>query len=78
MRYAADTKLSQDEVLRRAAKHFGDLGTVSKDVSSVCLESTDGYVSISTCKSDAKGKKTHLEIETREYDSQVTSFIRSL
>lgn len=82
MRYSAETKLTQKDVVDLASKHFGASGAglkvTSKDDVSICLESVDGYVTLSTCKSEAKGKKTHLEVETREYDGQVTSFLRSL
>ena len=82
LRYSAESKLSRKDVIDLASKHFGASGAglkvTSRDDASICLESADGYVTLSTCKSEAKGRKTHLEIETREYDGQVTSFLRSL
>ena len=82
MRYGADTKLSPEKVIDLATKHFEEtsagLKVTSKTGNSLCLEGTDGYVTISACKSDSKGKRTHIELESREYDSQVTEFLRSL
>jgi hypothetical protein len=82
MRYSAESKLAPDKVVDLAAKYFTSEGAglkvSSKDSSSLCMEALDGFVMVSTCKSDVKGRKTHLEIETREYDHQVTEFLRSV
>ena len=82
MRYGADTRLAPEKVIDFATKHFesksAGLKITSKTGNSLCLEGTDGYVTISACKSDLKGKKTHVDLETREYDGQVTEFLRSL
>lgn len=81
MRYGADTKMPPEKVIDLAAKHFatsGGLKVTSKTDNSLCLEGTDGYVTISACKSELKGKKTHIELESREYDEQATEFLRSL
>jgi len=82
MRYEADTSMTAPRVLKKALKHFGEtdagLKVTASGGDSICMEGTDGFVSISACRSNAKGKKTHLEIETREYDNQVTAFLRSL
>jgi hypothetical protein len=82
MRYSAEPKLSQDKVVDFAAKYFtresAGLKVSSKDSSSLCMEALEGFVTVSTCKSDVKGRKTHLEIETREYDYQVTEFLKSV
>ena len=82
MRYSAESKLSQDKLIDLAAKYFtsesAGLKVSSKDSSSLCMEALEGFVTVSTCKSDVKGRKTYLEIETREYDYQVTEFLKSV
>lgn len=82
MRYGAESKLPPEKVIDLAVKHFestsGGLKITSKTDNSLCLKGTDGYVTISACKSDLKGKKSHIELESREYDGQVTEFLRSL
>lgn len=82
MRYGADSKLSPEKVIDLASKHFAatsaGLKVSSRTENTLCLESEDGYVTITACKSDVKGKKTHIELESREYDRQVTDFLKSL
>ena len=80
MRYSADTKMPPEKVIDLAVKHFessGGLKMTSRTNNSLCFEGTDGYVTISACKSDLKGKKTHMEFESREYDGLVTEFLRT-
>jgi hypothetical protein len=81
-RYGAETKMSPEKVIDLATKHFAavsaGLKVTSKTENSLCLESPEGYVTISACKSEEKGKKTHIELESKEYDFQVTEFLRSL
>ncbi len=79
-RYAATTKLTPAKIIARATEHFGALsgGMVvkSKTDDSLCLESPDGYVTLSICS--GKGKKNELEIETSQFDSQVREFLKIL
>jgi hypothetical protein len=81
-RYEALTKLTPEKAIEKAAKHFatvsGGLAVSSKTGNSLCLEGPDGYVTISICPSDKRGKKNVMEIETSQFDEQVRSFMRSL
>jgi hypothetical protein len=79
-KYTALTKLRPSEVIERAVKHFGALSggvqTRSRTNDTLCLESPDGYVTLSVCP--AEGKKNRLDIETAQFDSQVREFLRTL
>ena len=81
-RYTAITKLPASSVIEKATKHFGMLSggmmVKSKTDNSLCLESPDGYVTISVCRSEGKGKRNQLDIETSQFDSQVREFLASL
>lgn len=82
MRYMAESKMSQGDVLDRALEYFtsvsGGLMVSSKDAGSLCLESPLGFVTLTTCPSEKKGKKTTVEIETMEFDLQVREFLEKL
>jgi hypothetical protein len=81
-RYEARTKLSPEKAIERAARHFatvsGGLAVSSKTAKSLCLEGPDGYVTITICPNEKKGKMNVLEIETSQFDDQVRSFMRTL
>ncbi len=81
-RYEATSRRPSAELIDKAAKHFaavsGGLAVSSKTDSSICLEGPDGYVTITICPDEAKGKRNTMEIETSQYDDQVRAFLRSL
>ena len=81
-RYEAWTKLPSDEAIEKAAKYFAansaGLAVSSKTPNSLCLESPDGYITISICPDEKRGKKNVMQIETSQFDSQVREFMRSL
>jgi hypothetical protein len=81
-RYEAWTRLSPEKAIDRAARHFatvsGGLAVSSRTANSLCLESPDGYVTITVCPDEKRGKKNVMEIETSQFDSQVREFMRSL
>jgi hypothetical protein len=81
-RYEATSKLTSADLIDKAAKHFaavsGGLAVSSKTESSLCLESPEGFVTISVCPNEAKGRRNTMEIETDRYDYQVRSFLKSL
>jgi len=82
VRFGAETRMAPQKVIDLAAEHFqgegAGLKVTSKTANSLCLEGPDGFVTITACKSDTGGKKTHVELETREYDGQATEFLKSL
>jgi hypothetical protein len=81
-RYEAWTKLPSDKAIEKAAQYFATnsagLAVSSKTPNSLCLESPDGYVTITVCPDEKKGKMNVMQIETSQFDEQVRSFMRSL
>jgi hypothetical protein len=79
--YTAQTRFSPAKIIERASKHFGAIAgamkTTSKTDTSLCLESLDGYVTITVCPGEGKAKNT-LDIETSQFDEQAREFLRSL
>ena len=81
-RYEAWTKLPSEKAIEVAADYFaaasGGLAVSNKTKSSLCLEGPDGYITISICPSEKKGKMNVMEIETSQFDEQVRAFMRDL
>jgi hypothetical protein len=77
MRYETTTKLSTDEALARAEQFFGsELGLIvrTRSPGAIAFEGGGGHVVVG-----ATGERpTAVELETREWDRQVTEFMRSL
>ncbi len=77
MRYETTTRLNPSETLATAERFFGDeLGLVVRTRSrgAITFEGGGGHVVVG-----ATGERpTAVELETREWDRQVTEFIRSL
>jgi hypothetical protein len=67
------------KVLARAVSYFGPggLGLTSQGIEEDCasFEGGGGHVSISVCPKDGK---TEIELETREWDTQVKQFLAEL
>ncbi len=75
MRYGTDTKLGPKEVLDLAAKYFGEGGLAlemtSRDDCCVSFVGGGGHVTVTVIE----GKKTEVNLETREWDYQVKHFM---
>jgi len=69
------TKLSPEEIVDRAKRHFGEggLGLQLKDESPQCLsfEGGGGYVTATLCE---EGKETRVDLVTQEWDYHVKEF----
>ena len=79
--YSVKTKLSPDEVIRRANNFFGEdgLGLEAFERSFCCayFEGGGGYVLVSV-ESEGDKNKTDVELETREWDYDVQEFMRKI
>lgn len=79
MRYEARTRMSPEQAIALAEKHFAagsaGLKITSKGEGSICLDGVEGYVTVTACRS---GKKTTLDIETSQYDNSVKDFMNLL
>jgi hypothetical protein len=74
-----DTRLTQEEVLARTKRHFGEggLGLELKDESPQCLsfEGGGGYVNATVCEEEGR---TRVELVTQEWDYHVREFASKL
>ncbi|MBW2057737.1 MAG: hypothetical protein JRH07_18570 [Deltaproteobacteria bacterium] len=79
-RYGRDTGLAPEEVLRQAAEFFGPDGlglkVVEQNDCCVSFEGGGGHVMVSAASSESG--RTDVELETREWDFQVRSFMERL
>jgi hypothetical protein len=79
MRYELTTALKPQEVVERAAAHFGPQGygleNTSRDERRLVFEGGGGYVAVTIQPGD---KKTTVELETREWDRAVEQFMRQV
>ena len=79
LRLSADSKLSQEEVIKRAVEFFGPGGygleVKEETTESVVFEGGGGGVGITT---SSDGKKTTVDITSHEWDYQVKEFIRKV
>ncbi|HUT87386.1 MAG TPA: hypothetical protein VMX15_04800 [Candidatus Heimdallarchaeota archaeon] len=78
MNYSVNTKLSCEQVVVAALKHFGE-GGVGLDVTGqgadcVSFEGGGGHVEITACRKEG-GKRSEVNILTREWDYQVKEFM---
>jgi hypothetical protein len=75
MRYEVTTSLTPQQVMERAAAHFGPQGlgleTTSRDERCLVFEGGGGYVALKI----QPGDKTTVELETREWDRVVEQFM---
>lgn len=80
LRYSAETKLTPAQLMARAEEFFtqrvSGLKVTDRGDCGIYLESSFGFVTIEDCMK--KGKRTVLEIVTREYDYEVKDFLISL
>ena len=79
MRYEVKTVWSPDVVMEQAKRHFGPQGAglqvTSQNLLGIVFQGGGGYVAV-TVRSEAK--HTVVELETREWDYDVTRFMRRL
>ena len=78
-RYGVETKLSPDETIAAAKAYFGTggLGLESTDENPCCVnfEGGGGHVSVTVGEA---GKKTSVELATREWDYHIKQFMRKI
>ncbi len=78
-RYGVETKLSPEEVIKKAEAYFGEGGlglkVVERNPCCVYLEGGGGHVSVTASTADGG---TSVELETREWDYHVKQFMREL
>ena len=79
MRYEVTTTLSPQAAITYAKNYFGlqgvGLEVIDEHETSVTLTGGGGHVSVVACSS---GKKTTLELETREWDYPVRQFMQEV
>jgi hypothetical protein len=79
-RYGKETKLDAEEILRRAEEFFGPggLGMKLLERTDCCLsfEGSGGHVTVSAARCEPD--KTEVDLETREWDFQVKSFMERI
>jgi hypothetical protein len=79
MRYQVTTTLSPQEAIARAKAHFGPQGVglevIEQNETCVTMQGGGGHVSVLAC---AEGKKTTLDVETREWDYAVRQFVQEV
>jgi len=77
--YSTETRLPSAEVLQRAISHFGPGGlgleVCRQDPCRVDLTGGGGHVTITA---RTEGKKTTVDLETREWDFHVRQFVREI
>ncbi|MGD8245567.1 MAG: hypothetical protein PVG25_14210 [Anaerolineae bacterium] len=75
-RYSFETKTSPEEVIQRAVAYFGEGGlglTISaEDTCCVTFQGGGGHISVAAVHGE---NETTVELETREWDYQVKSFM---
>jgi hypothetical protein len=76
-RYSVETRLEPEAAIRKAVAYFGaeGLGLEAIEQNPCCFhfQGGGGHVAATAYK---EGKKTILELETREWDRQVREFMR--
>jgi hypothetical protein len=79
LRIATKTKLTPEEVTRKAIKFFGPEGykvkLINQMETSAAFEGGGGSIEVSAC---TDGSKTAVDILSREWDFQVKEFIKAI
>lgn len=79
IRYAAESKLSAEQVVERATAFFGPggVGLSVTEQGPACARFVGGggYVSLSLCRGE---KLTQVEIEAREWEHQAGEFLKAI
>jgi hypothetical protein len=77
-RYGVETRMSPEKVIQKAVDFFGEEGVGLKviDHSRCCarVEGGGGHVSVTV----SEGKRTDVELVTREWDYDVKRFMRDI
>ena len=77
--YTTDVRLEAEKVVEKAVEFFGEagLGLEIRERSDCCVffEGGGGHVNLFV---ELREKKTHVDLETREWDHQVQNFLRTL
>ena len=77
--YSTETRLTSEEVLRRATLYFGPEGlgleVCQQDPCRMDFTGGGGHVTIAA---SAEGGKTAVDLETREWDFQVRQFMSEI
>jgi hypothetical protein len=78
-RYEKESFLNAERILEKASSFFGPdgLGLRPSEAEGGCttFEGGGGHVSVHVCKS---GERSHVELETREWDYQVQKFMNKI
>ncbi|OGO17894.1 MAG: hypothetical protein A2Z14_14175 [Chloroflexi bacterium RBG_16_48_8] len=76
--YMVTTKLSPEKAIEKAVAYFGEKGLgleiTGRGDNCVSFTGGGGHIDIITCS----GKKTEVELETREWDHQVRDFMNKI
>lgn len=76
IKVTAKTKMSPEEAVKKAIEFFGPqgLGMKVKDQQATCasFEGEAGSVSVVAC---TEGKRTSVDLESREWENQVKEFV---
>jgi len=79
LRLSTTSRLSQEEVIKRAVKFFGPEGygleVKEETAEGAAFEGGGGDVEITDC---TEGKKTTVELTSREWDYQVREFVQKV
>jgi len=79
LRMSAKTKLSPEEIVKRAVSYFGPGGygleVKNKSTDCVYFEGGGGNVGVTT---STEGKEVSVELISREWDYQVKEFLRTM
>jgi len=79
LRLSTTSRLSQEEVIKRAVKFFGPEGygleVKEETAEGAAFEGGGGGVEITDC---TEGKKTTVELTSREWDYQVREFVQKV
>jgi hypothetical protein len=78
-RYSIRSKLGPEQMMAKAKEYFGEGGLglemTEEKKCCLCFEGCAGHVRVSAAK---QGRKTMLNLETREWDHHVQRFIRRI
>jgi hypothetical protein len=78
-RYSVETKKSPEAVIRKAVDYFGEeglgLSVGTENPCCITFEGGGGHVSVAASQEEGK---TTVELETREWDYHVKTFMRQV
>ncbi len=82
VRIGTRTKLTPEEVVRRAVRFFGPAGRYGLEVTgetgvSACFEGGGGRVEVTAC-AEEDGRRTQVDVVAREWEEAAKQFITSL